>query len=153
MCVIRVGGEENEFLEIAINGYTYPGASDYCDGNWLRADVRIAAGGFYGRVTGYVRAEELELFRNQLTALLDTLQGIAEFRTMEGWLSLQVTSDRRGNLTLAAEVQDEPGMAERFQRGIQRALNTPPQHRTKPTLKPKERPASKGRVHKGKTRS
>jgi hypothetical protein len=50
------------------------------------------------------------------------------------------------------EVHDEPGMAERFQRGLQRALNTPPQHRAKPTMpKPKERPASKGRVHKGKT--
>jgi len=31
------------------------------------------------------------------------------------------------------EIHDEPGMAERFQRGLQRALNTPPQHRTKPT--------------------
>jgi hypothetical protein len=40
------------------------------------------------------------------------------------------------------EIKDEPGMAERFQRGLQRALNTPPQHRTKPTTpKPKERPA------------
>jgi hypothetical protein len=50
------------------------------------------------------------------------------------------------------EIQDEPGMAERFQRGLQRALNTPPQHRTKPTRKPKGRPASKGRVHKSKGR-
>ncbi len=50
-------------------------------------------------------------------------------------------------------VVDEPGMAERFQRGLQRALNTPPQHRPKQTPKPKERPASKGRVHKGKTKT
>lgn len=48
------------------------------------------------------------------------------------------------------DIKDEPGMAERFQRGLQRALNTPPQHRTKPTPKPKKRPASKGRVRKGK---
>jgi hypothetical protein len=27
--------------------------------------------------------------------------------------------------TEIADVQDEPGMAERFQRGLQRALNTP----------------------------
>jgi len=45
-------------------------------------------------------------------------------------------------------IVDEPGMAERFQRGLQRALNTPPQPRSP---KAKERPASKGRVHKGKT--
>jgi hypothetical protein len=51
------------------------------------------------------------------------------------------------------EIVDEPGMAERFQRALRKALNTPPKHRTSPTPKPKERPASKGRVHKGKTRS
>jgi hypothetical protein len=45
-------------------------------------------------------------------------------------------------------VVDEPGMAERFQRGLQRAFTMKPTH---PTPKPKTRPASKGRVHKGKT--
>jgi hypothetical protein len=43
-------------------------------------------------------------------------------------------------------------MAERFRRGLQRALNTPPKHRAAPIPKAKERPASKGRVYKGKTR-
>jgi hypothetical protein len=51
------------------------------------------------------------------------------------------------------ELQDEPGMGERFQRALRKALNTPPKHRTSPTPKTKERPASKGRVHKRKTRS
>jgi hypothetical protein len=51
------------------------------------------------------------------------------------------------------EITDEPGMAERFQRALRKALNTPPKHRTAPTPKTKERPASKGRVHKGKTRN
>jgi hypothetical protein len=48
---------------------------------------------------------------------------------------------------------EEPGMEERFQRALRKALNTPPKHRTAPKLKPKERPASKGRVYKGKTRT
>jgi hypothetical protein len=51
------------------------------------------------------------------------------------------------------DIVDEPGMADRFQRALRKALSTPPKHRTAPTPKPKERPASKGRVHKGKTRS
>jgi hypothetical protein len=46
-----------------------------------------------------------------------------------------------------------PGMEERFQRALRKALNTPPKHRAAPASKPKERPASKGRVHKGKTRN
>jgi hypothetical protein len=45
-------------------------------------------------------------------------------------------------------VTDEPGMAERFQRGLQRAFTMKPTH---PTPKAKTRPASKGRVRKGKT--
>jgi hypothetical protein len=48
------------------------------------------------------------------------------------------------------EIQDEPGMEERFQRALRKALNTPPKHRTARAPKTKERPASKGRVHKGK---
>jgi hypothetical protein len=32
-------------------------------------------------------------------------------------------------------ISDEPGMAERFQRGLQRALNTPAKPRIKPTPK------------------
>jgi hypothetical protein len=48
--------------------------------------------------------------------------------------------------------------AHRMERALRRALNMPPQPhgpnpKTPPTLKPKERPASKGRVHKGKSRS
>jgi hypothetical protein len=53
---------------------------------------------------------------------------------------------------LPDKITDEPGMEERFQRALRKALNTPPKHRTARTPKPKERPASKGRVHKGKTR-
>jgi hypothetical protein len=52
----------------------------------------------------------------------------------------------------ATQIVDEPGMAKRFQRGLQRALSTPHQPRSKPAPEPKERPASKGRAHKGKTR-
>jgi hypothetical protein len=53
---------------------------------------------------------------------------------------------------------DEQYTEQRMERGLRRALNTPPQPhgknpKTPPPLKTKERPASKGRVHKGKTRS
>jgi hypothetical protein len=47
--------------------------------------------------------------------------------------------------------------ARRLERGLRKALSTPPQPHGKnprsPSLKRKERPASKGRVHKGKTRN
>jgi hypothetical protein len=48
--------------------------------------------------------------------------------------------------------------ARRMERGLRRAFNTPPQPHgrnpsTSPSAKPKERPASKGRVRKGKSLS
>jgi hypothetical protein len=50
------------------------------------------------------------------------------------------------------EIEDEPGMSERFQRSLQRAFQTP--HKPQDAIrKSKERPASKGRVHKGRTRT
>lgn len=51
------------------------------------------------------------------------------------------------------EVNDEPGMAERFQRGLRNLINTPPKPRKPTSPKPKDMPASKGPVHKGKARS
>ncbi len=48
----------------------------------------------------------------------------------------------------------EEETARRAEAVIKRMLNTPPQPRTpKPVPKTKERPASKGRIHRGKTRS
>jgi hypothetical protein len=49
-------------------------------------------------------------------------------------------------------------IARRMERGLRRALMTPPQPHGKnpnaaPSAKAKERPASKGRVRKGKSRS
>ena len=41
------------------------------------------------------------------------------------------------------DLQDEPGMAERFQRGLRNLINTPPTPRKPATPKAKERPASK----------
>jgi hypothetical protein len=49
--------------------------------------------------------------------------------------------------------EDDPDWQERFQRGLERALSTPPKSHKPIGAKPKERPASKGRVHKGKTRA
>jgi hypothetical protein len=54
---------------------------------------------------------------------------------------------------LPDKIIDEPGMEERFQRTLRNLINTPPKHRPAPPSKTKARPASKGRVHKGKTRN
>jgi hypothetical protein len=110
MCFIRVGGEKADYLSVQLLGRAYPDVDDYWDGNWLRTEVEFAVGGFRGRVACNIRAEEIADFCGQLTRLLETFEGTAEFRTMEEWLALTVTSDRRGHLTLAGELRDEPGI-------------------------------------------
>ncbi len=50
-----------------------------------------------------------------------------------------------------AAVELEPDAWERFERFIKKVAQVGPKHR--PTPKAKERPASKGRIHKGKSRA
>jgi hypothetical protein len=110
MCVIRVGGEEVEFLSVAMLGRSYPDATDDWSVNWLHAEVEVAVGRFRGWVAEDLRADELADFAEQLERLLDTFQGAAEFRTLEGWLELTITGDRRGHLTLAGRLRDQTGL-------------------------------------------
>lgn len=67
-------------------------------------------------------------------------------------------SDRGESKTQFDDELSPEETAKRLERGLRRAFNMPPQpHGKNPTSprapKSKERPASKGRVHKGKTRS
>jgi hypothetical protein len=110
MCVIRIGGEQAEYLAIHLLGRSHPARQDYWDGNWLRAQVEVAAGGFRGLVIGDLRADEFARFHEQFSRLQESLRGTAEFVTMEGWLSIRVIGDGRGHMSFECEVRDEPGI-------------------------------------------
>src|SRR3954454_9303348 len=90
MCEVTIRCEGGELLAITLLGRSHPGASDYWDGNWVLAAVKVQAGGFRGSVGGHLRSEELADFRNQLARLQESLRGTAEFATMEEWLSIRV---------------------------------------------------------------
>ncbi|HEV3163271.1 MAG TPA: hypothetical protein VGZ22_04465 [Isosphaeraceae bacterium] len=107
MCTIRIGGERAEFLTVTLVGRSYPASNDYWDGNWIRAVVKVTAGGFRGEVGGDLRAEELLEFYQQLVPLFETLSGEATFSTMEGWLSIRVSGDGHGHMNLRCEVRDQ----------------------------------------------
>ena len=75
------------------------------------------------------------------------------------WLQADPSAEERSHVfAMQEQLADlDRIIARRMERGIWRFLNPPPQPHGKnprsPPLKRKERPASKGRVHKGKTRS
>jgi hypothetical protein len=54
--------------------------------------------------------------------------------------------------SIADEAYSEEETAQRRDEVTRRMINMPPRPRSTPTQKTNERPASKGRVHKGKTR-
>jgi hypothetical protein len=110
MCEVTIRREDGEFLTIALVSRSHPGASDYWDGNWVNASVKVWAGGFRGSLGGQVRAEELAAFHDQLARLQESLRGAAEFTTMEGWLSIRVEGDGRGHMECRCVIRDEPGI-------------------------------------------
>jgi hypothetical protein len=109
MCEVTIRCEHGEFLSISLLGRTHPTAADYWDGNWLRAAVKLHAGGFRGSVSGDLRAEELVKFHRQFALLRESLRGQAQFETLEGWLSIQVIGDGHGHMEFRCVIRDEPG--------------------------------------------
>ena len=110
MCEVAIRCEGGEFLTITLVGRSHPGASDYWDGNWVTASVEIRAGGFRRSVSGHLRAEELATFHGQLARLQESLQGTAEFATMEEWLSIRVEGDGQGHMECRCVIRDQPGI-------------------------------------------
>jgi hypothetical protein len=84
--------------------------TDYWDGNWVRAAVKLQVGGFRGSVSGDLRAEELARFLDQLAGLQENLRGTADFETMEQWLAIRVSGDGKGHMEYRCVVRDKPGI-------------------------------------------
>lgn len=113
--VVLLGRATSAYLRIEVLRRTHPTATDYWDGNWVSAHVRVRAGGFDGRADGEFRTEELLAFREQLGRLHATLKGEAVFATMEEWLHLRLVGDGRGHIVVKAVVRDAPGIGNRLE--------------------------------------
>jgi hypothetical protein len=110
MCEVAIRCDSGDFLTVTLLGRSHPGATDYWDGNWVRASVQLAAGGFRGSVGGDLRAEELAQFHGRLVRLQQSLRGTAEFDTMERWLSIRVAGDGKGHMEFRCIIRDQPGI-------------------------------------------
>jgi len=114
MCDVPIHSDCGGFLTITLLGRSHPGASDYWDGNWVRAAVEVRAGGFRASVGGDVRAEELAQFHDQFARLQESLRGIAEFETMEEWLSIRVEGDGQGHMECRCIIRNHPDIGNRL---------------------------------------
>jgi hypothetical protein len=59
-----IGADRGEQLSIHVTRREFPEASDYWDGNWVYATIRIRAGAFRGEYEALVRTDELASFRD-----------------------------------------------------------------------------------------
>ena len=78
--------------------------------NWLVVAILVLAGGFSGRARASILTDELVSFAEQLHPLCETLNGTAEFSTLEGQLLLKLLGDGRGHINLTGEVLDRAGL-------------------------------------------
>lgn len=60
---------------------------------------------------------------------------------------------KREKMIRAENIELRPDGWARVERAVDAAVKSGPKHRQAPPAKPKERPTSKGRVHKGRTRA
>jgi hypothetical protein len=112
--IFSFGQSEHERIEVDVHGYERPVSGEYWDDNWLTVEIRVRAGGFRGKASGTIITSELAKFLSELSPLYESLNGSAEFATMEGQLSLRLVGDGKGHIELRGEVSDQAGVGNRL---------------------------------------
>jgi len=108
------GQSERERIEVDIMSYERAASGEYSDDNWLSVSITVRVGGFSGRVDAAIVTDELVRFADQLHRLYEALTGSAEFTTLEGQLSLTLSCDALGHITLRGEILDQAGIGNRL---------------------------------------
>ncbi len=111
---VVIGYPNREQICIKVLGRMHPGCVDFWDGNWLVSPTKVSIGGFTGEVAAGLRTDELRDFRVELEGLYRDLEGVARFKTLEGWLEIEVVARHGGHLAVAGNVMDRPGSAIAF---------------------------------------
>lgn len=112
--VFSFGHSEQERIEIDVIRYERQRVSQYWDDNWLTVEITVQAGGFRGKASAAIITSELVDFLSELRPLFETLNGSANFKTIEEQLSLQLVGDGKGHIELRGEVADRVGVGNRL---------------------------------------
>jgi hypothetical protein len=115
MEIFSLGGSEHERIEVRITGYERQATGEYHDDNWLNVEISLAVGGFRASFASSFLTEELVAFRDQMTALYQTLRGEARFVSLENQLFLQLVGNGRGGVSLKGEARDRAGIGNRLE--------------------------------------
>ena len=111
---LRIGSTEVSYLKVTPKQRLYDEREDFWDGNWVESAIELRAGGFQGRFSASLRAEDFTELRRQLAELHTHLEGEAKFSSMEGWLTIILRGDGLGHFEALCEAIDEPGVGNRL---------------------------------------
>jgi hypothetical protein len=108
------GQSQHERIDVDVLRYERAPTGEYHDDNWLTVEIQICVGGFRGKTGAAILTGELVAFMSQLRPLFETLQGSAQFATLEEQLILRLTGDGKGHIQLHGEMADQPGIGNRL---------------------------------------
>lgn len=108
MSTVTFGTASGDRVTISVLGRMHA-ATDYWDGNWLITPVEIHVGGFVGRLSAGLRADEIHQFRMDLQRIYRSLHGSARLSSMEDWLDLSITVTGSGQFEVKGVARDQPG--------------------------------------------
>jgi hypothetical protein len=111
--VIAIGHQETDRITLEVLRRERPDG-DFWDGNWLVVDMHLRVGGFVGHAVADLRTEEFETFRRELEAMYRNVDGTAKFESLEHWLTVNVTCEKTGRVTVQGDATDRVGMGNRL---------------------------------------
>src|SRR5437773_3097120 len=94
---VVIGSTAGERITLKPLVRAHADATDYWDGNWIECAVAVTAGAFRGEYLASLRAEEFVSFRRDLERLYQELRGRGQFRSMEEWVTIDLSGDGRGH--------------------------------------------------------
>jgi hypothetical protein len=116
---ILIGDAGGQHVLIRPLARSQPGLFDYRDANWIACEVDITAGGFRGKLSADLRSEEFQGLLEDVEALSRSLEGSATFATMEGQITLSLTTDGQGLVRVNGDALDAAGTGNRLRFGFQ----------------------------------
>jgi hypothetical protein len=105
MPFFSIGYPEKERLEVNLLGApANPKTEGY---DWVKALIQIKVGGFKGEVEIYMCVSDMIMFKEQLEPLYQNLNGVAEFKTIEGQLYIRIEVNKLGHVQVNGYLLDD----------------------------------------------
>lgn len=92
---------------IEVNFIATPDEASSTVAEWIRGEVKFQVGAFSGQLEINLCLSDVIRFKEQLDPVYETLEGIAEFKTLEDQLVIRIEIDRLGHVQASGHIVDD----------------------------------------------